>query len=805
MRRGWGLAIWALLGVVALALLLGTFRSTYRFFPEQWTVSRNEATAIALERFRNLGEPVEDGLVVPVLLTNGTLERSLANHADETGVEALRESTLGRQLLLWQVAVYPPGALSREWTYRARLSTTGEVEELQMRVPPEEKLPDVDPRAARERGDAFLTAQGVDLADFAEPVPRRTETETRADLTLRYRATEQVLGDELPYGVEVTFAGDRLTGYRVWWDDPRESEVQASLQPVNLFGQLRLLAPFLVFPFVIVVFLRRYHAGEVGVRRSIHIFLVVFGAGALLMVLTALPTTEFVNFGFLSRRQTAWAWGFQIVVLWFSALALLAAVSWSVGEAASRERWPGKLAAFDALFQGRFANATVAASSLRGVAAGLTLAAGLVGLLAVLLGSLGGPPVGSLFGPWWEDAAWPGLTLFVASLAFALYGELFARLFLLTSLTARFGNWIGGALVVVLSSVLLWPFASGYSIPSTLLMGAVGSTALVCLFLRYDLLTVLLAALVAMVAVSGAPFLLAGDPFLQLQGALPLFLAALPMLLSLRYVASERHFVYRWEDVPPHVRRIAERERQRVELETARRIQSSILPELPDQLNGVQVAHAYLPASEVGGDFYDVMALEDGRLAVAVGDVAGHGVSSGLVMSMAKSALAVQVTFNPDVADVFRTLNRTVYQTARRRLLTTLCYAVLDPRHQRMLYASAGHLFPYRIDCDGKVEALESVSYPLGVREDVAVIPKEARLEAEDTLFLFSDGIVEACREGGDEQFGFDRLEDTLRRVAHFSVQRIRDEVLAEVDRFSGPAPRQDDQTVLVLRLPPAA
>ncbi len=145
------------------------------------------------------------------------------------------------------------------------------------------------------------------------------------------------------------------------------------------------------------------------------------------------------------------------------------------------------------------------------------------------------------------------------------------------------------------------------------------------------------------------------------------------------------------------MRRIAERERQRVELETARNIQSSILPQLPDQLNGVELAHTYLPATEVGGDFYDVLALEDGRLAVAVGDVAGHGVSSGLVMSMAKSALAVQVTFDPEVEAVFKTLNRMVFQSARKRLLATLCYALVDPVRREMQFASAGHLFPYRV------------------------------------------------------------------------------------------------------------
>jgi phosphoserine phosphatase RsbU/P len=197
-----------------------------------------------------------------------------------------------------------------------------------------------------------------------------------------------------------------------------------------------------------------------------------------------------------------------------------------------------------------------------------------------------------------------------------------------------------------------------------------------------------------------------------------------------------------------------------------------------------------------------VLALEDGRLAIAVGDVAGHGVSSGLIMAMAKSALAVQVTFNPDVAAVFNTLNRTVYQTARKRLLATLCYALLDPRQLELVFASAGHLFPYRINAAGRVEALESVAYPLGVRGELNVEARTARLAPGDTLFLFSDGLIEARKEGSDDLFGFDRLEASLASHAGRGVEGLRDGVLADVTRFTANAPREDDQTILVLRLP---
>ena len=182
--------------------------------------------------------------------------------------------------------------------------------------------------------------------------------------------------------------------------------------------------------------------------------------------------------------------------------------------------------------------------------------------------------------------------------------------------------------------------------------------------------------------------------------------------------------------------------------------------------------------------------------------MAGHGVSSGLVMSMVKSALSVQVKFDPEVEAVFETLNGMVYQSAGRRLLATLCYAVIDPERRTLSFASAGHLFPYRLSADGGVVALESVSYPLGVRQSLRVHVREAQLASGDTLFLFSDGVVEAHAGQSDDVFGFERLEAVLTRLAGHDVEQICEGVLAELERHTQGGPRADDLTLLVLAIP---
>jgi hypothetical protein len=547
---------------------------------------------------------------------------------------------------------------------------------------------------------------------------------------------------------------------------------------------------------------RRYHAGEIGVRRGLNVAAAVGAGGLLTMAFTARAVSAGFSIGVLTRPQITGVVVFQLLVLFFFPMALMTFLSWSVGESLCRERQGARLAAFDALFKGDWRNATFARASLIGFSAGLAAAA-LFKLLPYLLEGRGVRTYTVFMtGPWWENTSWFSVPLVAFGVSYALYFGVFGQL-LLVSLGRRLvGRWLGPVLAVVAGALLFFPFVTvfpfAWNIPFWLLCPAI----FVALFLRYGIFTSVFAYLTAWVANGALPFLHAEDPSMQLQAALALLVVALPLIVSARYLASERSFLYRYEDIPPHVRRIAERERQKVELETARRIQTSILPRLPPQLLGIKLAHTYLPATEVGGDFYDVLALEDGRLAVAVGDVAGHGVSSGLVMSMAKSALAVQVSFNPDVEAVFGTLNRMVYQSARKRLLTTLCYALIDPERREMSFASAGHLFPYRIGTTGTVQALESISYPLGVRDNLAVRARAARLESGDKLFMFSDGVVEARPENSEEEFGFDRLEGSLARHAAEGVEGLRDGVLSDLERFTRGAPRDDDLTVLVLEVP---
>ena len=799
MRNARSLVLWLLAGAAGLALLIWAYPRAFPLLPRDWTVSREEAVNIALERLRDLGEPVKDPYIVAILGPDPRLERRLQLAVDRNGFEKLRETSLPGQMITWDIYVFPRGASQSDWTYLASVSPSGDVLMLRRRFDPLEKGSPLPPREARERARVFLIREGINLDLYEKPEIRSQQLAGRTDQSVRFRDRRNPLTDGRTHGMQVFYAGERFAGFGPWVDDPQEKEIARSIRGVNFLFIIRVVWVILFASVLALPFLKRYHEGEIGVRRGVQIFLVVAAAGLLTMLVASRASSQDSSFGFVTREQNTWLVVLFQTVFYIFPAGVLAFFSWSAGESVCRERWGHKLAAFDALFKGQFANETVARSSFRGWMAGLATAGVSAALLAGIRAAGGWPLSSLLLAP---SGRWQGVELVAGALATAMPFHLAVILWLLPTAARKLGVWGGSVLAVLMGAIVFYPLALAVPLGWTLVVALVPAAVLVVLFLATDLLPVLLTALVTQILFGVWPLITAEDPTLQAHGWSAVVLLAIPLVLSLRALGSGREFVYRYEDIPPHVRRIAERERQRVELETARRIQGSILPDLPPRLAGVDIAHAYLPASEVGGDFYDVLALEDGRLAVAVGDVAGHGVSSGLIMAMAKSALAVQVTFDPDVAQVFRTLNRTVFQTARKRLLATLCYALIDPRRLEMLYASAGHLYPYRISAGGRVDSLESTAYPLGVRGELAVEARTARLSPGDTLFLFSDGLVEARKEGSDEQFGFERLEASLARHANRDVEGLRDGILADVETFTANAPREDDQTILVLRLP---
>jgi len=244
---------------------------------------------------------------------------------------------------------------------------------------------------------------------------------------------------------------------------------------------------------------------------------------------------------------------------------------------------------------------------------------------------------------------------------------------------------------------------------------------------------------------------------------------------------------------------VAEKERLQSEIEIAASIQRNLLPKEGPQFRGVSFSAHFEPTASIGGDYYDVFNLDKTRLAVAIGDVSGHGLSTGLVMAMVKAAITTLVEEGAEETALFHRLNDLVYRSTERRAFMTLAFTIFDLEKGTIRHTNAGHLYPYLLRKGAELSSLDCPSLPLGVRSEMMTRTIEVNLAEGDAIVYLSDGIVEAQNADGDP-FGFDQLEALLAQQSERSPSVIRDAILAAVARHSGSRPADDDRTVMVLR-----
>ena len=242
---------------------------------------------------------------------------------------------------------------------------------------------------------------------------------------------------------------------------------------------------------------------------------------------------------------------------------------------------------------------------------------------------------------------------------------------------------------------------------------------------------------------------------------------------------------------------VVDRLRVRDELEVARQLQHDLLPQSAPAIPGFRLAHSYRTANEIGGDYYDFLFLPDGRLALAVGDASGHGISAGLVMAIANATFKTALDLDPSPQAVLAQLNRVLFRTGTQRAFMTLFYGILDPATGVLEYASAGHPFPLLRRASGSIEELGEGALPLGLNRSGAFPEGRTTIEPEDLLVLYSDGIPEAVGGTAEDSFGFPRLKALL--VDLSTPQQVHDRILRAVEQHLGDRQLRDDLTLVVL------
>jgi sigma-B regulation protein RsbU (phosphoserine phosphatase) len=239
------------------------------------------------------------------------------------------------------------------------------------------------------------------------------------------------------------------------------------------------------------------------------------------------------------------------------------------------------------------------------------------------------------------------------------------------------------------------------------------------------------------------------------------------------------------------------------EMRLACKIQMDLLPAEAPLIAGYDHAGRSIPAKTVGGDYFDFIQLDDHRIAVCLGDVAGKGMPAALLMANLQATLRAQSTDVQSATCCIKRSNKLMFKNTDIDKFVTLFYGILDCRSHELSYCNAGHNYPFLIRDNGKIDRLSVGGLVLGALEEFDYCEDSVQLNPGDMLLIFSDGISEAQNEAGDF-YGEERLGEIVAAHRGESAAQVVDSVMESIRDYVGETPQSDDMTILVSKRNPS-
>jgi sigma-B regulation protein RsbU (phosphoserine phosphatase) len=241
---------------------------------------------------------------------------------------------------------------------------------------------------------------------------------------------------------------------------------------------------------------------------------------------------------------------------------------------------------------------------------------------------------------------------------------------------------------------------------------------------------------------------------------------------------------------------LMERQRLVKDMEFARTVQESFLPQKAPEIKSYKFSAHYTPAQEVGGDFYDFIHLDRGRTGIVIGDVSGKGVPAALYMAKLGSDLRTLAFTEKDPASALAALNTLLAERSRRGMFATLLYLELEAGTGRLTTSNAGHLPLLVKKADGSVLKLATAGgSPLGILPEMQFGQETTMLGHGDTVVMYTDGIIEAMN-AKEELYGYERFEALVKRSTA-DPDGLKTAIINDVNLFTGLSPQHDDMTLV--------
>ncbi len=484
--------------------------------------------------------------------------------------------------------------------------------------------------------------------------------------------------------------------------------------------------------------------------------------------------------------------------------ALLTFVISGSGESLARTSGFDQLKTLDLLKRGFFFNRAVGMALIRGVSAGVVMA-GFALLPMTLIPDLhlhftSSDPVFNV-----HATTWPAMEVIAKSGFFSLVYSYLVLLGLGGFAWIVKPKWPFVYVVVAIGGLLLG--ISPVSVDplwGNVLIGLVTMAILLTLYRLYGFATVLIGLFVYYIMWDGmSGWMLHTSPDLGMSMILGAVILAL-FAFGITAVATGQELDEIPEYVPSYVAELSSRERMERELEIARNVQLSFLPTATPEILHYDIAAHCRPAFDTGGDFYDFIPLEDGKMAVIIGDVSGKGIQAAFYMTLIKGFVQSLSERIDDPADILCEINRLFVRNAEKGIFVTMLYGILDPATGEFSFARAGHNpLIFKPTGDANPRHIPSPGLGIGLIADdrfhAHIRTTKIILPEDGFICLYTDGITEAMNLKR-EMYGDHRLLGQLREIQKESSSVIMDEIDKDVAKFVGRAPQHDDMTLVVIR-----
>ncbi len=570
-------------------------------------------------------------------------------------------------------------------------------------------------------------------------------------------------------------------------------------------------------------------AGTIGVALAVrYLFMLVFGVWLVIMlyIRTRLRVID-IRPGILLAVLAGMATPFTILMLWLNNVlavpmnpgwisfifillsmgvmaAIVSVLFFTVtvnGESITRQNWPEKIRTLDLIRIGHFLNRPLGTVFIHAVAFAFMLA-----------------------------AAWSAILWFLPEAHFTLEEQFFADRYLLAPivhllvifffslitiqaihlvLIGQVANWKKSRFLTVFLSLAVFAFIApiqvdtGYLAEEAILHGMVGLGLGIIYVYRDFLTTFLTYFLFTLLITTAGGWLMIDSP-----DVLNFYLSAGVGILFLifGYIAVTRGKSIQElpKYVPEYIEDLAQEERIKQELQIARKVQQSFLPIRQPDLPGLDLAAACIPAYETGGDYYDFIELQDGRIALIVGDVSGKGFQAAFYMTFIKGVLHALCQEHTSTVTILKKANKLFHENARRGTFISLIFGILDLEKKTFLFSRAGHNpVLYYSSKERRLRVIRPNGLALGMTDGEVfkeqISETSIDLQEGDMLIFFTDGIVEAVNSR-NEMYGDKRLH----RLAIFHqdkpAQEILDAIFRDVEKFSEGEHQHDDMTLLVIK-----